>query len=264
MSTASNGSHDRSARQAKIQAAAPKESKLKPILAVIVALVAIAGIGAAIYFGTKSNDTGATNGKLPRGAVSETGGIMLNATDPGAGVPVLDIYEDFQCPACGFYHEQLGSTVDQLASSGKAKVVIHLKSFLDAGIPGEKSLKAANAAACASNSSPEAFVKMHDGIFATQPEQEGDGWPDMTFSDLAQKAGITGEAKKAYDQCVADVTYESYLKKVDEQSTKDGVKGTPTYRINGKDFDLRTLVDQQAQKVDSQGLVKAIEDATQK
>ncbi|GAB47880.1 DsbA family protein [Mobilicoccus pelagius] len=266
MSTAANGPVDRSDRQAKIQAAAPKESKLKPILAIIIGLLALAAIAAAVWFGARKDDTAATAGR-PAGAVSDTGGIMLNAKDPGAGVPTLDIYEDYQCPYCGYFHDSLGKTVDELAASGKAKVVVHLKTFLDDGIPGEKSLTAANASACASDISPQAFAKVHDGIFAARPEKEGDPWPDMTFSDVATKAGITGEQKKTFDSCVKNTTYRSYLGKVEDQSTKDGVNGTPTYRLNGNDIDLEPYVDPATKLPAPEApalLRKAVEDASKK
>ncbi len=268
MSSPANGPTDRSERQAKIQAAAPRQSKAKPILAVVIGLLALAAIIAAIVLGTRKDDGGASASDRPKGAVSDTGGIMLNATDPGEGVPTLDVYEDFQCPFCGHFHDSLGATTDKLAADGKAKVVIHLKTFLDDNLPGEHSLTAANAAACASDVSPEAFAKVHDGIFQARPEKEGDPWPDMTFSDVATKAGITGEAKTTFDKCVADKKYRGYLGRVEEHSTKnDGVRGTPTYRIDGNEVDLNPYVDPATRlprKDAPQMLVKAVEDATKK
>ena len=267
MSTAANDPVDRGERQAKIQAATPKQSRLKPLLAVLVGLLALAGIVAAIMVGTKKDDAESNASGRPRGALSDTGGIMLNATDPGPDVPTLDIYEDYQCPWCGHFHDALGTTVDDLAKSGKAKVVIHLKTFLDDNIPGEKSLTAANAAACASDISPQAFAAVHDGIFAARPEREGDPWPDMTFSDVATKAGITGDQKKAFDRCVADTTYRGYLGKVEDQSAKDGINGTPTYRLDGKDIELDPYIDPATRMPSKEApglLMKAVEDATKK
>lgn len=234
---------DRGSRQAKIQAATPKESKLKPILALVIALLAIGGIAWAIMAGMPDDSTTPSAGGPPRGATSENGGIMLNATDPGAGVPVLDVYEDFQCPACHVYHAALGPAVDELATSGKAKVVVHTKSFLDANLNTDNSLKTANVAACASDAGPEQFMKVRDGIMKSAPENEGDPWGDMTFSQLAQDSGITGDAKKTFDKCVADGAHNDYVKAVEKQSARDKVVGTPTYRINGTDYDLAEVTD---------------------
>lgn len=236
-----SGKQARNERQAKIAAAAPRESKLKPLLGLVIACVALAAIGSAIYIGTRGADSGSDGASvLPRGAVSSSGGIVLNTTEPKEGAPVLDVYEDFQCHWCKTFHEILGPRVDQLASSGEVKVVRHLKTFLDQGKDGGDSMRVANASVCASDAGPEAFATVHDQLMKAQPaqEQQGQGWPAETVSSIADQAGITGDARATYDMCVSGLKYKDYLNRVDEQSARDGVQGTPTYKINGKDFDL--------------------------
>lgn len=255
--------HDRSGRQAKINAATPKESKVKPILGIIIALVAVVGIGAAIWFGMQQTGTDTENVAAPARAQGAGQGILLNPTDPPEGVPTLDIYEDYQCPACGIWHGHLAETIDQMARDNTARVVIHSKNFLDANLNNDQSTRAANAAACAADVSPEAYMSMHDGIYDTQPQSEGEGWSDETLSTLADDAGITGEARTTYDQCVAGGTYNDYVNAVEEESSRNGVTATPTYRLDGEDFDLGQLVDQQNQTVDPAALVQAVEAAGQ-
>jgi protein-disulfide isomerase len=60
------------------------------------------------------------------------------------GVPVVDIWEDFQCPSCKVFESTNGSALKALAVEKKAKVVFHPLSFL-----GPESVFAANGAACA-------------------------------------------------------------------------------------------------------------------
>lgn len=242
-----SGKQARNERQAKIAAAAPRESKLKPLLGLIIAIVALAAIGGAIYAGTRGADSGSENASgLPRGAVSDSGGIVLNATEPKQGAPVLDVYEDFQCSWCKTFHEILGPRVNELASSGEVKVVLHYKTFLDQGKEGGDSMRVANAATCASDAGPEPFAIAHDQLMNAQPaqEQQGQGWPAETMSQIADQAGITGEARTTYDTCVSDLKYKDYLERVDEQSARDGVQATPTYTINGEDFDLGQVLTQ--------------------
>ncbi|GMA39441.1 DsbA family protein [Mobilicoccus caccae] len=258
MSTSSN---DRSARQAKIKAAAPKESNLKPVLATIIAVLAIAGIAAAIVFGMQ--DRGGDDAQaagVPRGAQSANGGILLNATDPGQGVPVVDVYEDFQCHWCKTFHEILGPKLDELATSGEAKVVIHMKNFLDQGESGE-STRIANAAACAADVSPQAFMKTRDALMNAQPEQGQPGWTEETMKKIADDAGITGDARQTYDKCVSDVKYKSYIAAVDEQSARDGVTATPSYKINGQPFDLGQVLDQNTGATNPEAFTQAVEAA---
>ena len=40
--------------------------------------------------------------------------------------PVLDIYEDFQCPSCDAFEKANGARIEALATGGKAKVVYHM------------------------------------------------------------------------------------------------------------------------------------------
>ncbi|MDO5629662.1 MAG: thioredoxin domain-containing protein [Mobilicoccus sp.] len=253
---------DRSARQAKISAAAPKESKVKLILGVIIAVVAIAGIGAAVWFATQNQaeDTDV----VPTAALGPRDGIMLNATDPGEGVPRVDVYEDFQCIWCFRFHEILGTELNRMATDGEAKVVLHLKSFLDRGEADGNSLRSANAAACTADAGPEQFARMHDLVMNShETAMQAGGWTDEEFGQFADQAGVTGEARTAFDQCVADRKYADYLKGVDEQSASDGVTGTPAYRINGEDFDLGQVLDQQTGATNPAAFTEAVQAAGQ-
>ncbi|WP_168581605.1 DsbA family protein [Gephyromycinifex aptenodytis] len=240
-----SGKASRKARQATDSPAAPQERKRKSRLGLILALVVLAAIAAAIYAGSRGDDSQGA-GPVPRGAVSDSGGIMLNSTPPTEGVPVLDVYEDFQCHWCKTFHEILGPRVQALAASGEAKVVLHLKTSLDRGKEGGESMRIANAAACASDAGPQSLATAHDLLMAAQPSQENpqQGWPSDLVSSVADQAGISGQARTTFEACTAQLHYRGYLTRVDEQSARDGVKGTPTYRIDGNEFDLSQVLSQ--------------------
>ena len=55
----------------------------------------------------------------------------LHATTDADAKAVVEVYADFQCPACKQFEDQLGQTVEDLASQGKVKLVYHVKNFLD-------------------------------------------------------------------------------------------------------------------------------------
>ena len=244
MTSGKQSKAERSERQAKIDAAAPKPSKAKPIL---VALVVIAGIGAAVFFGNRSTApdqavTGNAN-SYPKGATGPTGGIVVNADKVKAGAPTLDIYEDFQCPACEQLEKAVGPTIKQMSEAGEVKVAYHIKNFLDANLGNDSSTRAGNAAACAADVG--AFQAYHDQVYAHPPAKEGDGYTDAQLEQFATGAGISGANLVTWKKCVADKKYDSYIKGVDEATAKAGVNSTPTLQVNGKTFDLS------AQKVTS-------------
>ena len=90
-----------------------------------------------------------------------------------APVPV-DVYEDFQCPICNDL-EQSGLTKDFDAKikATNIKVNYHVMSFLDSSSNGNKySSRAANAGYCASDQSPDAFLKFHDIVYGQDEREE--------------------------------------------------------------------------------------------
>ncbi len=232
-----------SARQAKIQAAqkANRGGVNKILVATIVVIVAIVGTVGGVIWSQQSQQNDITGGgnALPQG-VSELGAGFPAFTDvtAAAGAPTVDVYEDFQCPACAQFEAQLGATVTDLAQQGKMKLVYHVKNFLDDNLRNDSSTRAGNAAFCAADAGK--FQEFHNAVFANQPA-EGTGYDDAALRGFAEEAGVKGEALTTWQACVDAGKYVDYVNSVEDQSFKDGVRGTPTIRINGEIVDLSTL-----------------------
>lgn len=235
-----SGKKARQERQAKIDAAAPKPSRSRAIVGIAVALIVVIGVGGAIWAGTRGGSAPAS-AAYPAGATAADGGIVVNGDKVLAGAPTLDIYEDFQCPACKSAEEYLGQTIESLSSSGKAKVVYHIKNFLEAtpsftSLGKTSSTRTGVGAACAADAGR--FIQYHDAVFAAQPEQEGTGYTDEQILQLGTTAGISGGALDTFTQCVKDQKYKGYIAKVEDKSARDGVTATPTFRVNGEAIKL--------------------------
>ncbi|GGL24861.1 thioredoxin domain-containing protein [Phycicoccus endophyticus] len=245
------------ARQAKIQAAQRSSSggANKIVVATVVVVVAIvAVVGGVIWMETSKKDaiTGGGNA-LPAGVSALGDGYpAYQDVTPVDGAPTLEIYEDFQCPACKSYEDQLGSTVEDLAEQGKVRLVYHVKNFLDDNLGNTWSTQAGNAAFCAADAGK--FQAFHDQAYANQPT-EGDGFTDDQLAGFAEAAGITGSALDTWQECYDAGKYVDYVNSVEESSAKDGVTGTPTLRLNGETLDL-------GQVGTPEQLTAAIEDAT--
>jgi protein-disulfide isomerase len=109
-------------------------------------------------------------------------------------------------------------------------------SFLDASSTTKYSSRAANALYAAAAVSPDAFAKYHQLLFAQQPAEGSAGLTEDKLVELAQQAGAGAAA--------ADIragTYANYVGRATEQSSKDGVTGTPTVKVNGTAVATPTL-----------------------
>jgi protein-disulfide isomerase len=233
-----------SARQAKIDAARGSGGggANKIVVAAAVVVVAIIAVVGGVIWVQQSNEDAVTGGgnALPPGVTALGAGFPAFAdATPVAGAPTVDVFEDFQCPACAQFESILGPTLQDLGATGKAKVVYHVKNFLDDNLGNDSSTRAGNAAFCAADAGK--FQEFHNQVFANQPAQEGDGFTDATLKGFAQAVGISGAALTTWQQCLDAGKYVDYVNSVEKQSFADGVRGTPTIRINGSDVELQSI-----------------------
>lgn len=191
---------------------------------VVVVIALIAGlVWAVTRDGADLSAVGAAN-TLPEG-----GGV---STGPGldADVPQLHVYGDFQCPWCGVLEQAIGEEVKEKVAADEVHLTTTLMSFLDGRIPGENSVRAANAALCADDQG--AFLPYYGQVYANAPEQ-GVGWTDEQLVAVGEQVGIDGDDLDTFRSCVADRTHEEYVQAMQERANRDGVTGTPRLFVNG-------------------------------
>ncbi|MDQ4098625.1 MAG: DsbA family protein [Actinomycetota bacterium] len=231
-------------RQARLTAAGPNRGGAnRLVVATVVAVLVIAAVVAAVVIGSQSRraDTTAGGAALPAHASAMGAGILANPGAP-ADAPTLDLYADFQCPVCARFEQVFGEQITGLAEQNRVRLVVHTLSFLDDNLGNDSSNRAANAAACADDQ--DRFLPFYRATFAGQPPREGDGYTDAQLKHFAEQAGITGGALGEWEQCYEDRAHNQYVESVQTQSEKDGVNGTPTVRLDGKDLPLNTLTPQ--------------------
>jgi hypothetical protein len=109
--------------------------------------VLFAGAGAG-GFGVYRAQTAA--GVLPAGATAA--GVVVGVVVGNPDAPVtIDLYLDFQCPACAQYEQQAGATIDELVGSGQAMVVYHPVAYLNRFASTQYSSRSSAAAGCAAD-----------------------------------------------------------------------------------------------------------------
>ena len=170
-----------------------------------------------------------TSAKVPASVSADRGyGIVFN--ENLKSVPVIDIYEDFQCPICAQFEKLQGDYIESLITAKKATVVYHTLSFL-----GPESVNAANAAACSADQGK--FLQYHRALYANQPQENTGVWSTDVLGVLGQAAGIMS---KKFTSCVNDMAYQGRVNNVAAAGAKANVNSTPTVFINGKEIDRKT------------------------
>ena len=184
-------------------------------------------VAVGIIFSFISNRA-SSNFAIPA-AVSEADGygIVLNPT----ATPTIDVWVDYQCPACRTFEVLNGGYLNEIIAQKKAKVVFHPLTFI-----GAESIIAANAAACAADENK--FVDMNLALFQNQAGSENSGkWQGDVMLAIGESIGIKSESFK---QCVREGNYVKWTRNVTDASASKNVNSTPTIRINGKDLDRST------------------------
>jgi protein-disulfide isomerase len=240
----------------KLAAAAPKQGPNVAVIGAVIAAVIIVGVVVAIVIGGNSKTSsrsGAGGSGQPAGvAGGDGGGVVVNAATAKGNAPKLDLWEDFQCPACGALEKKVGAEITSLAKAGDIKLVVHTLSFLDGNLGNDSSARSANAVACASDAGK--FMEYHNAVFAAQPEREGEGYTDAQLTQFATTSGITGPAMTTWQKCTSSGQYDKYVTAVQEASSKAKVDSTPTVKLNDQDV-TKTLQTPEA-------LVAAVKAAT--
>lgn len=207
---------------------------------VVLVLALVAGLVWAVTRDGADLSAGGSAHALPEG-----GGISLGP-DPEADVPQLHVYGDFQCPWCGVLEDAIGESVQEKVQAGEAHLTVTLMSFLDGRIPGENSVRAANAALCADDQ--DAFLPYYQQVYVNRPAEQGAGWTDEQLLSFAGAAGIDGSGLDTFTSCVADRPYDDYVHAMQERANRDGVSGTPRLFVDGTlitDEEMQGLMENQ-------------------
>ncbi|MGV9778245.1 DsbA family protein [Streptosporangium sp. NPDC003464] len=209
-----------------------KKERLKRIATITtVAVVALAAVGSGWWFAAQGSKSEELTGALAPITPAADGSMVM--AKAGVEKPVLDVYEDFQCPACKALEETSSATIKNLAAEGKVKVVYHSITIfpqeMNSGVTRGNSLRAGAAARCIPGGVP--WIKFHDTLFKEQPSETVEGFKLDDLVNWGKDAGVTdpGFAKCVTGQEKA-ATQADYSAKVLESAK---LQGTPTLKLNG-------------------------------
>ena len=248
MSTSSSGSSNprkkaAAARAEQLAKEKRRDRMVKIVGGVVVAVVVIGIVALAVLSSKKSStDAGPTatpnpTYTLPTGVDPATYGYVVNKAAP-ATAPKVDIWEDYQCPACKQFEEAgSGPAVVAAGKAGKYNVQLRPTTFLDANMRNTASAAATSAWGCAINAGKG--LEYHGTVFANQPATEGTGYTSAQLLDFGKQAGITGAAFDTFTSCVNANTFLGWAANSTEEFGKQQftkTAGTPAVFVNGKEL----------------------------
>jgi len=217
----------------------------------IIAIIALVIVNSVRPVGPGPKNMASDGIQISQGAIAtETPAIkaggkpVANVRDEEKDTLDIQMYVDYLCPICGDFEATNGEYITSLLENGQTTVEIHPISILDRSSQGTKySTRAANAAACVANYSPNQFYDFHNLMFANQPAENTAGLGDDEIIALTVDAGVdnAGDIKS----CIQNKEFGAWVANASTRalngpipgSDVEKVIGTPTVIVNGLKYD---------------------------
>lgn len=199
-----------------------RRQRLLIILAVVIAALAIA----AVLIVPSLLPAGEIQTVEPHPRPMEDGRAM---GDPNAPV-TIEVYEDFQCPACRDFTEQIEPQIaDSYVSTGDVYYIYRHYPFLDSRAARKESHQAANASMCAAEQ--DQFWHYHDTLFANWNGENKGAFSDKRLVAFAEAIGLD---MTDFESCFGQNTYRDEIDTDKASGDSLGVTGTPSVFVNGR------------------------------
>ena len=195
--------------------------------------------------------------KIGEGLIAERTSALLPDQLPvpseenANGVPAINIFVDYSCPACAQFESVYGELLRTWAESGTATVEYHILSFRDAQTAGTRyATRAANSAACVAEFSPDSFFTYNDLLLRSQPAPPTSY--ELTNEQMGQLAAAAGVTNlEEIQACIEDETFANWVSQATARAMSTGpvpvrnseiplVLGTPAVLVNGKEYQPQT------------------------
>ncbi|ADG98587.1 DSBA oxidoreductase [Segniliparus rotundus DSM 44985] len=153
--------------------------------------VVIVALAVGVWWGIKQQYKEDTPGKFEP--------VLASVGKPDAPA-VIDVYEDFMCPACAEFEGAYGEQIAKAVEDGKLRVQYHMLNFLNRNsASGDYSSRAAGAALAVFQKAPDKFLAFHTKMFSadTQPREGSES--DLSNDQLAKIAESVGAGAAAAD-----------------------------------------------------------------
>jgi hypothetical protein len=217
------------------------------VILVIVALVVVNSVRPETSGPLNMQSDGITLGKnftaTRTPAIAADGKPVPTTRDKNSSVVTIRVYVDYFCPVCDQF---LSANSDQMTSwlkSGAATLEIHPVTILDHFSQGTRySSRAANAAACVANYSPDDYWTFSQALFAKQPKQNTAGLTNPQIVATVRDAGVGNLANirrcintERFKTWVEDATNRAATGPLPDSNVKT-VAGAPVVIVDGLQY----------------------------
>jgi protein-disulfide isomerase len=237
-----------------------RERTVRIVGAIVVVAVVVGIVGVAVIArnsggsDTVAAPTADPNAALPAGVLGSDDPLRYGVPygSATADAPVLEVWEDFQCPACQAVENANGAGIKALAEEGTVRLVWRPATFLDRVNDGadpsvqNSSSRAVAAWGCAIDAGK--VREYHDVLYANPPVTEGEGFTDDQLVSFGSQAGLSGAEFDTFSQCVADGTYLGWAANSGATFQEDGIAGTPFAVLDGVEVPTQILADEASLK----------------
>lgn len=150
------------------------------------------------------------------------------AGNPDAPV-TIEVFEDFQCPACQAYSQQIEPLLmKNEVASGQVLYIFRHFPFIDDRSVTKESDQAANASMCAGEQGK--FWEYHDMVYANWDGENQGAYTDKRLVAFAEALGLD---MTKFNTCFKADTYQDEIKKDLDLVAQLGINQTPTILVNG-------------------------------
>jgi len=222
----------RDQRLAAARTAAPKPAWQSPMVLLTVGAVAVGLVVVLVASGVLGGKNGGSTGDLLV-PIRPTPSELVDTTNPRALGPAdapvtIEVWSDFQCPACGFFAKSIEpDLIDEYVRTGDVNLIYRDMAFIDNSEKGE-SHQAAAAARCAGDQGK--FWEYHDYLFENQNGENKGAFDRATLDQIATAVGLD---MTVFGSCMSSDAAVQAVSAETAQGKTAGVVSTPTLAING-------------------------------
>ncbi|MBE2997300.1 thioredoxin domain-containing protein [Nocardiopsis sp. HNM0947] len=186
----------------KEKKAAQRNKTLLVVGAAAAVVLLVVGIGYVVLSSDRGDDY---EGELAQQTLQDDGSVVMGdgsvvTGDEGAEAPVVEVYADYQCPACKQFEGLNGDTLKEMAAEGEATVQYHIVSIF-AQQPAPTSSNSLRAAVAGRASADHGvFVEYNDVLFENQPNSNEEGYSIDELEGWFGDLGVTDEQQAAFGE----------------------------------------------------------------
>lgn len=214
---------------------APKKMSTSLKAALIVIPVVVLAIAIAIFVYVQNSKAAIDESPTGEGGGDAVPLVLENShvmNDAGEGAPVLVEFLDFECEACGAVYP----VIENVRAQYDGQLTYVMRYFITNHA---NSMNAALAAEAASEQGK--FEEMFHTLFERQAEWGEQQEPQSdVFRGYAEELGLD---MAAYDKAVANPATEERIMIDHNAGIKLGVRGTPTFLLDGEQLQLQYVSD---------------------